>query len=103
MCNLLERQWIKIELPEAKIIYKIALRGTSINRISKWALYGSKNDNLYMKMYQSDENFSLGDITQYIKISDKESYSYIKLEIQEAESQTPVLNYFQLFTLELLV
>jgi len=103
MCNLLEHQWIKIELPEAKIIYKIALRGTSTNRISKWALYGSKNDNLYMEMYQSGENCYLGDTNQYFKISDKESYSYIKFEIQEAESQTPVLNHFQLFTLDAIV
>lgn len=70
-----DTQWIKIELPETKIIYKIALLGEITNRISKWALFGSKNDMLYMEMYQSGENCYLGDTIQYFEISDNDSYS----------------------------
>ena len=98
-----QTQWIKICLPEEKKIHKIALRGLNDNRISKWALYGSEDDISWIFECESNNGTYLGSETQFFNIINCELHKFYRLDIRSAESQYPVLSYFQLFTLDELV
>ena len=56
-------------------------------------------------MYQSSDATYFWDTTQFFNIpaTDIDSYLYYRLDIQLAESETPTLNYFQLFALDPIV
>ena len=97
-----DNNWIKIELPEGKRIYKFSLRCISNNRITDWALLGSYDGNIWMPVY-SGTAVPLTNTTQYFDVNECAPYFYYKLDIKRCESSNPALNYFQLFALDEIV
>ena len=91
--------WIQIQCPDLVKLWRIALRGrdSSTNRIYKWRLEGSTNEDTFTTLYEAPNPTFIGSEVRYFPIETSDSFNSYRLFCLEAEPRNPGLSFMQLY------
>ena len=97
--------WLKIEFLIPILIYRFAVRGnySNLDRILKWKLEGSNDDNIWDTLYHDIGGYRIDNSVSYFNVNTSTAYRLFRFYIIQSESTASTVTFFQLYTLDEIV